>query len=109
MTDEEFLAEYKRLGHAIQTGIGWKIQLDTGSPDVNSDPNLNAHKHLRVGIDTNKADLGSISRLLVKKGLISDDEFKQAILEGLELEKASYEDQLNERFGLSGSARIKLA
>jgi hypothetical protein len=100
MTDEQFLERYTQLGHAIQTGIGWKISIDNPSVfDINADPNLCAHKHMRVGIDTNKSDLGAIARLLIKKGLITDDEYKAAIIEGLENEKDMYEQMLSEHFG----------
>lgn len=100
MTNEWFTKRYEELAHAVQTGVGWVIALDNPKVfDVNTDSNLRAHKHLRVGIDTNKADLGSIARLLIKKGVITDEEYKLAILEGLENEKRLYEQQLTEKFG----------
>lgn len=100
MTDEQFNQRYAALAHAVQTGIGWKIAIDNPDVfDINQDKNLCAHKHLRVGIDTNKADLGALCRLLVSKGIITDEEYKIAILEGLENEKKMYEITLSEHFG----------
>lgn len=100
MTDEEFTAQYVALAHAVQTGIGWAIAIENPQVfDINADANLCAHKHLRVGIDTNKADLGSLVRLFIHKGLISDADYKTAIIEGLRNEKEMYEQKLSEHFG----------
>jgi hypothetical protein len=100
MTDEQFTQRYTALAHAVQTGIGWTIAIDNPKVfDINQDPNLCAHKHLRVGIDTNKSDLGALARLMIKKGVFTDEEYKLTILEGLENEKRLYEIKLSEHFG----------
>lgn len=100
-TKEEKLAYYRELLHAVQTGIGWTIALepDNNGVDVNSDPNLRAHKHLRTGIDGSKADMGALARLLIAKGIITEDEYIDAIVDGMEREKLSHEIALSERLG----------
>jgi hypothetical protein len=99
MTTEEYLAEYKRLMHAIQTGIGMQISIDNSGADVNLDPNLRAHKHLRTGIDGSKADFGALARLLIAKGVITEQEYFEALLDGLRREKEMHESELSEHFG----------
>jgi hypothetical protein len=100
MTDKEFLKKYEDLGHAIQSGIAWQLALDHPEvADINNDANLRAHKHLRVGIDTNKADMGSLCRLLIEKGIFTETEYKEAIINGLEKEKKFYESIISNRLG----------
>jgi hypothetical protein len=100
MNREEKVARYKALCHAVQTGIGWEIAAENPECfDINADPNLRAHKHLRVGIDVTKSDQGSLVTLLIAKGLITDAEYLDAIIAGLEREKAMYEQVLSARWG----------
>ncbi|RPJ83866.1 MAG: hypothetical protein EHM13_06420 [Acidobacteria bacterium] len=98
MTAEEFQAEYARLAHAVQTGVGYEHQY--GSQD-------GTPKHLRTGLACSMADIGSLGRLLIAKGLITEAEYFEAILDGLRLEVAAYELRLTERFG--GATAITLA
>ena len=90
MTTEEFMSEYIKLAHAIQTGVGWEHQYgsDDGSP-----------KHLRTGLANVMSDLGSIGRLLIAKGIITEQEYFEAILDGLKREVAEYERRLQVRMG----------
>ena len=100
MTREEKLQRYADLCHAVQSGIAWVIATENPDVlDVNADPNLRAHKHLRVGIDVTKADQGALQELLVKKGIITDEEMMDALVAGMEREKALYEDKLSRHFG----------
>lgn len=97
MTDEEFLEEYAKLGHAIQTGVAYEMEY--GSKDTQP-------KHLRTGFNCVMSDLGSMGRLLIAKGIITEAEYFEAMLDGLRREVATYEDRLNER--LSGATKITL-
>jgi hypothetical protein len=95
MTDLEFMAEYMKLGHAIQTGVAFDHE--SGSKD-------GTPKHLRVGV---MSDLGALTRLLVAKGIITQDEYYTAVLDGLRQEVAEYERRLKERLG--AETKISLA
>ncbi len=98
MTADEFLAEYTRLGHAIQTGVAYEMN----NPAIKAtDP-----KHLRTGLNCVMADVGSLGRLFIAKGLITEEEYYAAVLDGLRAEVASYERRLNVAFG--GGNRITL-
>lgn len=102
MTDEEkikFWDRYDSAMHAVQSGIAWEISLDNGGVDVNSDPNLKAHKHLRVGIDGSKSDFGALAQLLIAKGVFTEEEYLKAILAGAEEEQRLYEAIISERLG----------
>ena len=97
MTSAEFLTEYRRLGHAIQTGVGYEHEY--GSQD-------GTPKHLRTGLANVMSDFGSLGRLLIAKGLITEAEYFEAILEGLRQEVAEYERRLTARLG--GTTKITL-
>lgn len=99
MTNEEKMQRYQQLCHAVQTGIGWTIAIENDDADVNADVNLRAHKHLRTGIDTSKSDFGAMARLLIAKGIFSEDEYIDALIDGMEREKTTYETELSAHFG----------
>lgn len=90
MTREEFLKEYKRLGHALQTGVATMMQMG----DAGASP-----KHLRTGLNISMCDHASMIWLLLKKGIITEEEYQEAILEGLEREKAEYEKVIGYHLG----------
>src|ERR671925_1419165 len=90
---DAFMKRYKELGHAVQSGIAWKIALENPDVlDINKDPNLCAHKHLRTGIDLTKSDHGALAALLIERGIISQDEYFAFLIDYLEKEKRSYEE-----------------
>lgn len=97
MSREEFTQRYSALAHAIQSGVAHDHNL--GSQD-------GTPKHLRTGVNLAMRDHASLVALLMHKGVISEDEYQRAILEGLEEEKASYESRLSQK--LNGT-KITLA
>jgi hypothetical protein len=98
MTRDEFAAEYTRLAHAVQTGVAYEHGF--GSQD-------GTPKHLRTGLNCVMADLGSLVKLLIEKGLITEEEYFAAILAGLQREIDTYEARIAARTG--GGPRIHLA
>jgi hypothetical protein len=98
MTVEEFSAEYTRLAHAVQTGVAYEHQY--GSQD-------GTPKHLRTGLACSMSDIGALGRLLIAKGVVTEAEYFEAILDGLRREIAAYELRLTERLG--GATSITLA
>jgi hypothetical protein len=91
MTAEEFLAEYERLGHAIQTGTAYEHELIS--------PTSGTPKHLRTGLNCVMSDVGALAHLLIEKGVISDQEYYAAMIEGLQREVADHERRLTARIG----------
>jgi hypothetical protein len=84
---DKFAEESARLGHAIQTGVRMEIELGLN----------NAHepKHLRVGVNQALIETGALGWLLIKKGLITDQEYYDSILELMRKEVISYERRLS--------------
>lgn len=99
MTTAEFIAEYKQLAHAIQTGVMY--EQTAGSAD-------GAPKHLRTGLNCVMADVGSLGRLFIAKGLITEQEYFDTILDGLRREVATYEQRIKNRMGGTGATKITL-
>lgn len=96
MTREQKIEHYNNLLHAMQSGVQ---MMRTKGFLRETEP-----KHLRVGVNTAKCDHGALIKLLVAKGVISDEEYLDAIIEIMELEVKAYEEKLSERLG----AEIKL-
>jgi hypothetical protein len=99
MTLEEFLEEYRRLAHAIQTGVAYDHQY--GSQD-------GTPKHLRTGLNCVMSDFGSLSKLLIEKGIITEQEYYSAVLDGLKREITKYEARLSRRMKDIGTGDLKI-
>jgi hypothetical protein len=81
----EAMRQYQKKAHAIQSAIQFEISTG-GEASAGASP-----KHLRTGLNLVMCDLGSLLDLLVKKGIITDDEVIQATLDGLDGEIARLE------------------
>lgn len=101
-SDQMFRQEEAQLLHAIQSGVAQEADLDhrEGRKEGSSSP-----KHLRVGINSVFCSHAALAKLLIDKGIITDEEYQQSILGFLRLEKEAYETRLSARLG----AEIKLA
>ncbi|MCA0202967.1 MAG: hypothetical protein LCH92_01385 [Proteobacteria bacterium] len=81
---------YERAAHRVQTAIWAFPEHENRSP-----------KHLRVGIDMSKADMGGLARLLIAKGVFSELEYFEAMADGAEREAEAYENELAARYGIN--------
>ncbi len=90
-------ARYTTLAHAVQTGVMYQLQHDAsaGSP-----------KHLRTGLNLSKVEHGALVRLLIAKGLITEREYAEQLVAGVEDEVRMYEAELTARYG--GRTKITL-
>lgn len=100
MTEEEFLVKYEQLAHSVQSAIKFELSRDASDPKYH-------YKHLRTGLNCVMADHGSLGRLLVKKGLITQDEYFEATLEGMELEVQRTTENVRKNLGLGSSIRFE--
>lgn len=88
---------YTAAAHAMQSGVAMMMQ----KGDTSTEP-----KHLRVGVNSAMSDISSLARLLIAKGVITEQEYFAAIADGMEREKAEYEARVQQAYGNPG---IKLA
>jgi hypothetical protein len=92
-------SRYHEAAHAMQTGVAFEIET-LGANGAGADP-----KHLRVGVNTAHADLGSLARLLIAKGVITEAEYLEATADGMEQEREAYAARVQSRLG----PHVKLA
>lgn len=101
MTDQERMeaaqARYVAAGHAVQSAIGFSM----GASKI-TEP-----KHMRVGIDMTKSDVGAITRLLVAKGICTDLEIWEALAEGAEAEAEMQATTARQAMGLGPETVFK--
>lgn len=76
--------------HAMQSGV---------AVDLQHNPSSGTPKHLRVGVNSSLVGLAALGALLMKKGLITEEEYHTALAEGMEEEQRRYEELLSKRFG----------
>jgi hypothetical protein len=87
MSIEEKRDRYVKLCMAMQSGVAF-------SPTTDQSP-----KHLRVGVNAAMSDHGSLVKLLIDKKIITEDEYFDALIAGMDREVKSYEERLSERTG----------
>lgn len=95
MTVEENKARYRAAAHAMQSGV-----------EFNPDKSAQQPKHLRVGINVALRDFASLASLLIRKGLITEEELHAALADGMEQEAADHQRLVSEAYG---GASVKLA
>lgn len=96
MNDRE---RHNRAAHCMQAGV----KMDLARRGV---PDGSEHIQARVGINAAMRDFGSLSKLLIDKGLITEAEYFKAIADGMEEEVRMYEAMLTKAYG--GEMKITL-
>ncbi len=86
MSRENDIKRYTDATHAMQSGVA--ASLGRGSSEAEP-------KHLRVGINAAMVEHSALLRLLISKGIISDEEYCKALADGMEEEVKRYEEQLS--------------
>lgn len=97
MTLEEKYREYKRLAHAMQSGVAFTMQHE--DPHEKGTVGSTSHKHLRVGVNAAMSDHGALIALLIEKGIFTEEEYVDKLIEFMRREVKSYEQSLKLRFG----------
>lgn len=90
MTIRLLKERYFILCHAIQSGVSVSMQIN------NSDT---TPKHLRTGINTAHVSNHALVTLLIKKGLITEYEYWESLVNSSFDEVKKYEDELTEKLG----------
>lgn len=82
---------YEEACYAMQAGVGLREKLGRS--------NETTPKHLRVGVNSAMVEHSALARLLVAKGIITDPEYREALVEGMRDEVTLYEQGLTEQLG----------
>jgi hypothetical protein len=83
------MSEYQRAAKAVQTAIEFNPNKTALEP-----------KHMRVGIDMSKADMSGLVNLLINKGVISLEEYEQAITQSANMEATRHRIALADQLGM---------
>lgn len=96
MSLEQDQERYRAAMHAVQSGVAAKMEYDGSETSP---------KHLRVGVNSAMVEHSALAGLLMRKGVISQEEFYAALADAAEQEQRLYETWLSERTG----AHIRLS
>lgn len=91
MDDKE---RYLNAAHGMQSGVAAIAGM--------GDPSELAPKHLRVGGNSAMCDHAALVRLLIAKGLFTEEEYGKEIADEMERERERYEQRI------SPDGRVKL-
>lgn len=86
---------YLKAAHAVQAGVA--MEMNDAPPNISS--SAVSPKMLRTGVNLAMVQQGAIVRLLIKKGLITEEEYMVELVAGVEEEKHQYEERLSARYG----------
>jgi hypothetical protein len=81
---------YLTATHAMQSGVALEIEMGSRQAEP---------KHLRVGVNSAMVDSSALAELLIAKGVITEDEYSEAIAAGMEREAKAYEHRLSGKLG----------
>jgi len=100
---DELQRRYEAAAHAVQAGVAMELADDERYRNTNSSA---SPKQLRTGINLAMVSHGALMRVLIAKGLFTEEEYFEQLVLGVEAEKAAYEERLSARYG--GKTKITL-
>lgn len=86
----ELRKRYEAALHAMQSGVALAMNFDAKATEP---------KHLRTGVNAAMSDGGGLVKLLVEKGVFSEEEYYRAVAEAMEREVATYEKIIATEYG----------
>lgn len=89
--------DYQSAQHAMQAGVALMVSYEPGETQP---------KHLRVGINTALCDNAALARLLIEKGIITEDDFVKAITQEMNREVQRYKERIQRHLG--GTTEVEL-
>lgn len=75
---------YEQAAHGMQTGVAFEMELP-------SRRNATAPKHLRVGINSALVNDVALAKLLIDKGVITEEEYIESVRLAMNEEVARYQ------------------
>lgn len=100
MKKEEFDRIYPALAHALQSGVMCEMQLDTNDVcrgNMNASASPTSPKMLRTGVNMAMVEASAVAKLLMAAGVFTEEQYRQALIDGLREEVARYEADLLRR------------
>lgn len=81
---------YTAAAHAMQSGVTHLLSIQ---------PELAEDKHVRVGITSTQVTDAAIARILIAKGVFTEDEYHAALAAEMDAEVDRLEAHLSEHYG----------
>lgn len=92
----EFSQRYHAAAHGCQSATAFLMQ-QLGDNAAGAD-----HKHLRVGLSMTLVDSAAIAQLLMRKGVIGELEYLEALALGAEKELERLTREVHDKTGMTG-------
>lgn len=90
MNIEDLKKRYFKLCHAMQSGVSGIMIYDSHPTEP---------KHLRVGVNSSLITNTAIVTILLRKGIITEQEYWEQLVESTFDEVERYEDELSKKLG----------
>jgi hypothetical protein len=90
MTLAERKEKYLALMHAVQSGVAAKMDYDYGDTSL---------KHLRVGVNSAMIETAALAKLMLDRGLFTEEEYLDALIDRAQAEVEMYERELSKHYG----------
>lgn len=97
-------ARYTSAMHAMQSAVAVALRADNPGLD---DRTLRALKHLRVGINAAMSDHGALTWLLIRKGVITEPEYRAALATFADIEAESNAEEARRKAGLADGVTFR--
>lgn len=95
---QEHYQRYLRALKAMQTGVAYMMNY----PDRHeTDP-----KHLRVGVNSSMVNSSALADLLMKKGIITGEEWYSQLADCMEAEANTYQREITKRIGTGADVTL---
>lgn len=101
-TRDDLERRYLAAAHAVQAGV----QMEMNDSPPSDTASAVSPKMLRTGLNLAMVEHGALIRVLISKGLFTEEEYFEELVRGVEAEKAAYEQRLSARYG--GRTKITL-
>lgn len=89
MSTEENMERYYAAQHAMQSGVMLKMEIDRKETTP---------KYLRVGVNSAMVDSGALAGLLIKKGIITEEEYSEVLADYMEKEAEMYRELIQQHY-----------
>jgi len=87
-TVDQLRKEYLKLAHGMQAGVAIMMTHDHSSTTA---------KSMRTGINTVMSDQGALVALLIEKGIFTEEEYYEKLIEFMGNEVKGYEKKISDR------------